>query len=108
MMSRTVRNSVEGFGISVIEASIRGKPVIVSDQGGMPETIVDGKTGFSVSVDDDRAISDAVMKLAVNRDFRETMGAAGRDYVLENFTPQIMASRLNEHLQTKSNKGGRV
>ena len=108
MLSRTVGNSVEGFGISVIEASVRGKPVIVSDQGGMPETILHGKTGFSVPVDDDDAISRAVMKLAANKGLRETMGAAGREYVLANFTPKIMASRLDNHLREMSSSGGRI
>ena len=105
MLSQTVGNSVEGFGISVIEASSRGKPVIVSDEGGMPETVLDGKTGFSVPVHDDKAIADAIMKLASDGDLCRAMGAAGREYVRANFTPRVMASRLDSHLREKSKSG---
>ena len=105
MLSQTVGNSVEGFGISIIEASVREKPVIVSDQGGMRETIIEGKTGFSVPVDSDAAVGDAIAKLAGDRTMRETMGKAGREYVLTNFVPKIMATRLDNHLREKSDQG---
>ncbi len=108
MLSQTVGNSVEGFGISVIEASVREKPVIVSNQGGMGETIIEGKTGFSVPVDSDAAVGDAIVKLAGDRTMRETMGKAGREYVLTNFVPKIMATRLDDHLREKSGQGERV
>ncbi|WP_417289534.1 glycosyltransferase family 4 protein [Corallibacter sp.] len=36
----------ESLGMSVIEAQTFGVPAIVSDQGGLPEVIVDKKTGF--------------------------------------------------------------
>ncbi len=108
MLSQTVGSSVEGFGISVIEASIREKPVIVSDQGGMRETIVEGKTGFSVPVDSDTAIGDAVMKLAGSGSLRREMGIAGREYVIANFVPKIMAARLDTHLREKSAGGNGV
>ncbi len=40
---------VESFGISVIEAQFFGLPCIVSDSGGLPETIVNGQSGLVVS-----------------------------------------------------------
>ncbi len=39
---------VESFGISVIEAQFFGLPCIVSDAGGLPETIVNGQSGLVV------------------------------------------------------------
>jgi glycosyltransferase involved in cell wall biosynthesis len=39
---------VESFGISVIEAQFFGLPSIVSDAGGLPETILNGQSGFVV------------------------------------------------------------
>jgi glycosyltransferase involved in cell wall biosynthesis len=98
MLSRTVGDSVEGFGISAIEASCRGRPVVVSDQGGMPETVLDGCTGFVVSPDHPARLTEILASLAKNRDQGHQMGEAGRRFVLENFTPRITASRLHEHL----------
>lgn len=102
MLSQRVGNSVEGFGISAIEASCRGKPIIVSDQGGMPETVLHGQSGFVVPVHDDAAITTAMMTLANDTQRRNTMGACGREYVLKNFTTKTMASRLVQQLRVKS------
>ncbi|MGI0014017.1 MAG: glycosyltransferase family 4 protein, partial [Nitrososphaera sp.] len=99
MLSRTVGNSIEGFGISAIEASSRAKPIIVSEQGGMPETVLQGKSGFTVPVDNTRAVADAIMRLVHDGDLRRAMGAAGREYVLANFTAKTMARRLDDHLR---------
>lgn len=98
MLSQTSGNSVEGFGIAPIEASCRGKPVVVSDDGGMPETVVQGVTGLSVPHQSDRAIKNALLQLAENPGLRARMGAAGASHVRQNFTPRIMGERLHRHL----------
>jgi glycosyltransferase involved in cell wall biosynthesis len=41
----------EPFGIVPIEANSCGKPAIVSNEGGLPETIIDGKTGLVLKPD---------------------------------------------------------
>jgi glycosyltransferase involved in cell wall biosynthesis len=98
MLSRTIGPSVEGFGISVIEASCRGKPVVVSDQGGMPETIVEGQTGFAVPLDRPEAIAARLLELARQPALRRTLGANGTRFVRDNFTPRQMAERLVAYL----------
>jgi glycosyltransferase involved in cell wall biosynthesis len=97
MLSRTVGDSVEGFGISVIEASCRGKPVIVSDQGGMPETVIDGRTGRIVP-DEVPALAQVLLDLARNAALRAQWGEAGRRFASENFTPASSAARLHKYL----------
>jgi glycosyltransferase involved in cell wall biosynthesis len=98
MLSRTVGHSVEGFGISVIEAAARGKPVVVSDQGGMPETIVEDETGFAVPPDDVARIAGALETLAADPARRVAMGQRGRARTLERFTPTAMGARLHGQL----------
>lgn len=95
MLSRTVGTSVEGFGISVLEASCRGKPVLVSDQGGMRETLLEGETGLSVEPDDLSRVAAALLKLAEDTKLRTAMGNAGREFVRREFTPQASARRLH-------------
>jgi len=41
----------EPFGLASLEAQACGSPAIVSDEGGLPETIVDGETGWAVRRD---------------------------------------------------------
>jgi phosphatidylinositol alpha-1,6-mannosyltransferase len=94
MLSRTVGDSVEGFGISVIEASCRGIPVLVSDQGGMPETVIDGASGRVVP-DDVAALAGVLQPLAGDPALRARWGEAGRRFALENFTPAVSAGRLH-------------
>jgi phosphatidylinositol alpha-1,6-mannosyltransferase len=99
MLSRSVGTSVEGFGISAIEASCRGKPVLVSDQGGMPETIIPGRTGVAVSPDATDAIARVLAEWAADPALRSNMGSAGRAYSRAEFTPRATAARLLEHLE---------
>ncbi len=98
MLSKPAGPSVEGFGISVIEASCRGKPVVVSTEGGMPETIVDGITGYVVDASDDRAVGEAIVRLSRDAGLRARMGKSGRKYVEENFTQAVMAERFHRHM----------
>jgi glycosyltransferase involved in cell wall biosynthesis len=109
MLSRTVGTSVEGFGISAIEASCRGKPVLVSDQGGMPETIVAGRTGVAVPPDATEMAAAVLAQWAADPGLRLAVGAAGQEFSRSEFTPLASASRLHYHLQGRSSSaaGGR-
>src|SRR6266705_2199705 len=57
LASRRYDLLVEGFGISIVEASASGLPVIGSRSGGIPEAIRDGETGFLVEPDDPAALA---------------------------------------------------
>lgn len=71
----------ESFGVAIIEAGAAGRPVVVSDAGGLPEVVLDGRTGIVVSKEDPKAAADAVSKLVLERDLRIQMGAAGKAHV---------------------------
>jgi glycosyltransferase involved in cell wall biosynthesis len=101
MLSRTVGHSVEGFGISAIEASCRGKPVVVSDEGGMPETILEARTGFSVPIEARDRLAAILLDLAREPGLRRALGAAGQRFVRDNFTPRRMAERFTAHLDVR-------
>lgn len=73
----------ESFGVAIIEASACGKPVIVSNVGGLPEVVENGKTGFVVESKNPEMIVDAISKLIENRGLRIEMGKNGRDRVME-------------------------
>jgi glycosyltransferase involved in cell wall biosynthesis len=88
MLSISVSVSVsdsESFGVAVLEAQACGKPVVVSDVGGLPEVVNDGITGIIVPPADVDATANAIEKLVVNRNLRERMGGAGRERVKKHF-----------------------
>lgn len=68
----------EGFGISFVEASASGTPVVAGDSGGVRSAVRDGETGLVVPPTDERAVADAIAALLRNPARRAAMGRAGR------------------------------
>ena len=79
-VSVSVSNS-ESFGVAIIEASACGKPVVVSNVGGLPEVVEDGVTGFIVPPRDPKTTADAIERLVMDESLRREMGVAGRERV---------------------------
>ena len=71
----------ESFGVSVVEACACGKPVIVSDKGGLPEVVKKGESGLVVPASDAMALADAIQRLIDDPELRKKMGAQGRSRV---------------------------
>ncbi len=74
------------------------KPVIVTDVGGLPDVVEDGKTGYVVESQNEAAIADAVMKFYENQseiDWEQNIrNAAGE------FSWETMVSRIENLLQS--------
>ncbi len=73
---------VEGFGIVFLEANACKTPVIGSKSGGIPDAIVDGKTGLLVEEDDTEELTTALWELITNEGLSQQMGEAGRKRIL--------------------------
>jgi phosphatidyl-myo-inositol dimannoside synthase len=86
---------VEGLGIVFLEASATGVPVIAGSSGGAPETVQHNKTGFVVDGRSVNQIADAVAELLADPDRAAAMGAAGRDWVTEQWRWDDLAARLS-------------
>lgn len=78
----------ESFGVSVLEASACGVPVVASRIGGLPEVCIDGQTGLSFEPGSSKGLAEAVVQLAHNPTLRERAGQAGRKFVVENYNWQ--------------------
>ncbi|GAB2614377.1 glycosyltransferase family 4 protein [Pseudactinotalea suaedae] len=75
----------ESASYTMVEASLMCRPVIGSRVGGLPDTIIDGRTGLLVPPGDQGALAHAVRHLADDPELRRRMGQAGRTHVLEMF-----------------------
>ncbi|HWH92580.1 MAG TPA: glycosyltransferase [Baekduia sp.] len=64
----------EPLGLASLEAQASGTPVVVADDGGIPETIIPGETGFAVARD--AAAAAAALDRLDDPDLRARMGAA--------------------------------
>lgn len=70
--------SVEGFGLSYLEAAAFGLPVLAYRTGGVPEAVRDGETGILVGENDVPALSEALTALLTDESFRRRLGENGR------------------------------
>lgn len=75
----------ESFGVAAIEASACGKPVIVSNVGGLPEVIENDITGLVVPVKDSFSTANAIEALIKDESLRKRLGNAGRALVVKRY-----------------------
>lgn len=99
--------AAEPFGLAVIEALYQGKPVVVSNCGGLTEIVADGVTGFLVPPGDAKGLAERILLLLSDEALRRQMGGRGRELVLERFTMPRMIKELEEsYLQVLSMVSG--
>jgi len=75
----------EGLPLCVLEGSVRSRPVVATELGGVRESVLDGESGFVVAPGDPQELADRLGVLLADADLRERMGRAGRALVLSRF-----------------------
>ena len=87
----------EGMGRVVIEAACRGRAVVGSRVGGIPDVVTDGETGLLMPPGDTGALAEALTRVLQDRALAERLGAEGRRRVEPWLaTPQEYARRVRE------------
>jgi glycosyltransferase involved in cell wall biosynthesis len=82
---RTATGREEGLGMVLLEAAATGVPVIGSRVGGIPECILEGRTGFLVPERDSGALAERMGELLEDPVRRRRMGTEGRALVERRF-----------------------
>jgi len=81
---------VDTFPTTVLEALASGIPVVATAVGGIPEQIVEGKTGFLVPPGDAGAMAGWVLNLLGNEGFRLQMGREAAEDAARRFSLERM------------------
>lgn len=77
-LTRSTNLDVEGFGISLVEASACGIPVVAARSGGIPNAVREGETGLLVDGERPDIVAEAVSLLLRNSELARRLGAGGR------------------------------
>jgi glycosyltransferase involved in cell wall biosynthesis len=85
----------EGMGRVIVEAFCRGRPVVASRVGGIPDLVEDGANGLLVEPGDTEALADALVRLLTDRALAERLAAGAQaSSGMWTISPEEFASRL--------------
>ncbi len=91
--------NAETFGLVNTEAMQYRLPVVSTFEGGIPDIVEDGVTGFLVRQRDVAALADKMELLLKDEKLRKRMGEAGYQKYENEFTQEKFENRLIEILQ---------
>jgi glycosyltransferase involved in cell wall biosynthesis len=80
----------EGLGVSLLQASSAGIPIVASRAGGVPEAVRDGVNGLLVPPADPRALGAAIAGLLDDSMLAERLGEGGRALMRSEFSIEAM------------------
>ncbi len=90
----------ESFGYVTAEAMAGKLPVVAAAAGATSEMVVDGQTGFLVSVGDQAAMADRIRHLIASPELRTRLGTAGRNRIEMHFDARNVARDMERVYNT--------
>jgi glycosyltransferase involved in cell wall biosynthesis len=90
----------ETFGLVNLEAMQYSLPVISTFEGGIPDIVIDGETGFLVEAQNSEMLAEKIDILLKNKNLRMRMGKKGYERFINNFTLNHFESNLNKTFQS--------
>ena len=92
----------EGLGRTLIEAALLGLAAAASAVCGIPDVVIDGRTGYLAPPGDPPALARAIGRLAADPEARRRLGEAARAHVLvpdENGLPRFSEAAMLRNLR---------
>jgi len=80
--------------LSLKEAQLMKKPVVATNVGGVPEMMINGKTGFLVQQGNYEQIIDKLSLLLEDKELAKKMGNEGRKFVEETFNWELVTKNF--------------
>ena len=84
----------EGFGLTVAEAAVYGRPSVAARSGAFAEVVQEGRTGLLFEPGDAGELALALERLILDGELRRQMGQAARSFVRATFTVDRMTERF--------------
>lgn len=90
---------VEGFGLVFLEAQACGLPVIGSRTGGIPDAVEEGNGGWLIEQDNEKELSDLLVRLTDNPQLLREMGRKARTRVEKEATWKMYCKKLFSYIR---------
>lgn len=84
--------TMEGLGVSLLQASAAGVPIVASRTGGIPEIVEDNENGILVSPGDSNGLLEAISSVLGNTEAAGEMGLCGKKRVRKYFSVDRMVA----------------
>jgi D-inositol-3-phosphate glycosyltransferase len=97
-----VPSQYESFGMVALEAMACGTPVVASQVGGLAYLVQDGVTGFTVPVDDPRALAEHLTTLLSDPMLRQRMGEQARQAAQEYAWSRVVSRLIDVYSDIKN------
>ncbi|WP_430787588.1 glycosyltransferase [Actinoplanes sp. G11-F43] len=86
----------EGLPTTILEAGALGLPVVATRHSGIPEAVLDGRTGALVPENAPEALATALTALLADAALRHRLGTSARSHIAANFDLATQTARLED------------
>jgi phosphatidylinositol alpha-1,6-mannosyltransferase len=100
--SHEINNDIEGFGMSLAEASSFGKPVIAGKSGGVEDAVIDGETGLLVESPSVDFLVEGITRLLDDELLRLNLGNSGKEFVERELNIMVIRKKFLDILERKN------
>ncbi|MBT9140000.1 MAG: Spore coat protein SA [Dehalococcoidia bacterium] len=82
--------------LKIYEYLACGKPVVTSNVRGAGDVVTENNAGLAVNPENPEALAEAIIKLLEDRELRESMGRNGRRLIVEEYSWEKIAMKVEE------------
>jgi glycosyltransferase involved in cell wall biosynthesis len=86
----------EGLGLSIMEAQAAGLPVAATRVGGIPDLVIDGKTGLLVEPGEADALADAILRILKDKPLASRLGKQARAFAQKELAAGTMVEKIEK------------
>ena len=88
----------EGNPVAVMEAQLSGLPVVATRHAGIPEVVLEGKSGLLVDEGDEDSMAQAIVQFVLDPELAARLGDCGRQRIQEGFTIEHHLNQVTQLL----------
>ncbi len=89
-------SDLEGVPQSLSQAMAMARPVVAAAVGGIPELVINQRTGLIAEAGNADSFAQQIARLAADPVLRSSLGNAAREHILASYTDDIMARKTEQ------------